>query len=91
MPLRIKTTRKYFECQAFSGGWIDGHLSGKPSIAVYVELGEEKKYRSSPNDDPKTEYKFFYGCTVYYGTSLENLEKEIFEAQDYNVSVVIYC
>ncbi|MDF5726550.1 MAG: hypothetical protein PUP92_00555 [Rhizonema sp. PD38] len=90
-PRNIKVTTYDFEHYAFSKGWIDGYIAGKRSIYVYIELGLETEYEPRPNDAPKTEYKYFYGCNVFYATSIENLEKEIFEAEEQNVTVIIYC
>ena len=90
-PRSIKVTSYDFENYAVSKGWIDGQISGKRGIYVYVELGLEKEYEPRPIDDPKTKYKYFSGCNVLYATSSENLEKEVFEAEEQNVTVIIYC
>lgn len=56
-----------------------------------MELGIEREYRPSPNDDPNTEYRLFIACTVYYAETEEQLDDEQYVAVEENVTVIIYC
>jgi hypothetical protein len=89
MVLRIKVTRADFE-SATSDGWVDGLLQGKKEIWVYVELGTEQEYIPSPSDDPRTEYRLFRGCDAFFAKSQERLEAQIYEAEQLNVTVILY-
>ncbi|PAX60232.1 hypothetical protein [Brunnivagina elsteri] len=89
MALRIKVASAEFE-SATSDGWVDGLLQGKKEIWVYVELGTEQEYIPTDNDDPRTEYRLFRGCDVFYAKSQERLEVQIYEAEQLNVTVILY-
>jgi len=54
-------------------------------------LGKEVEYSPRPSDDPKTDYKCFKGCSVFYGKSQEMLEEEKWLFTDENITVIIYC
>jgi hypothetical protein len=90
MTLRIKVSKTAFSL-AESNGWVDGLLSGKLECWVYVELGKEYEYNPSPKDDPKTEYRIFKGCDLFYADTLENLKKEEYLGNAENQTVIIYC
>ncbi|MBW4505125.1 MAG: hypothetical protein KME64_01180 [Scytonematopsis contorta HA4267-MV1] len=90
MVLRVKVTRLDFESAA-SDSWVDGLLQGKKGLWVYVELGTEQEYIPSPSDDPRTEYKLFRGCDVFFARSQEQLEQGNYEAEQINVTVILYC
>lgn len=91
MTLKIKATRQEFEA-ACANGCVYGQIRGKRSLYVYAELGAEKEYIQSPNDDPMTEYRIFTGCDVYFAKTREQLANGEFEAEDLpNVTVIIYC
>jgi hypothetical protein len=90
MTLRVKVTRDEFDA-AEPNGWVDGQIQGKKGLYVYVELGEELEYIPRANDNPKTEYRLFKGCTAYFDTSQENLEQGLYQAVQPNATVVIYC
>ncbi|MBW4670744.1 MAG: hypothetical protein KME60_25805 [Cyanomargarita calcarea GSE-NOS-MK-12-04C] len=89
MALRIKVPHADFE-SASEDGWIDGLLQGRREIWVYVELGTEQEYISSPNDDPRTEYRLFWGCDAFFAKTQERLEAQDYEAEQYNVTVILY-
>lgn len=65
---RIKVTRSEFEAAA-SDGWVDGQLQSKRGLYTYVELGKERTYTPQPNDNPKTDYRIFTACSVYFATT----------------------
>ncbi|MEH2363525.1 hypothetical protein [Nostoc sp.] len=88
--LRVKVTREDFE-ESASDGWVDGQVQGRSGIWVYIELGKEVEYSPRPSDDPKTDYKCFKGCGVFYAKSQEMLEEEEWLFTDENVTVIIYC
>ncbi len=90
MILRIKVTRDEFNA-AESNGWVDGLYRGKQGMYVYVDLGKEEEYILHPSDDPKTEYRKFNYCDVFYAVSLEQLDARDFNGQEINVPVIIYC
>jgi len=90
MALRLKVTPEEFSF-ATQDGWVDGIIKGRRGLWVYVELGTDEEYIPKVNDDPKTEYRFFRCCNIYYAKTQEQLEIEDFEANEYNVTVIIYC
>ena len=91
MTFRIKVTREEFESAA-SDGWVDGQLRGKKGIYAYCELGKEQVYVLQPNDDPKTDYRIFVGCGVYFAKNQERLENGDYALGKFSSAVVIiYC
>lgn len=90
MALRVKVEREDFDIVS-SLGWVDGLLQGRRGLWVYVELGTEQEYIPSPNDDPRTEYRLFKECDVFFAKSRERLEAEDYEARQYNVTVILYA
>ncbi len=91
MPLKIKATREEFEA-ACTDGCVYGEIKGKRGLYTYAELGGEKEYIQSPNDDRMTEYRFFTGCNVYFAKTREQVANGEFEAEYLpNVTVIIYC
>lgn len=90
MVLRVKVSREDF-ANAETDGWVDGQVQGRSGFWVYVELGKEVEYTPQPKDDPKTEYRRFLKCDVFYATSQEMLEDGKWQASDNNVTVIIYC
>ncbi len=90
MALRIKATREEFEA-ACADGCVYGQIRGKRGLYVYAELGEQREYTPSTNDNPMTEYRRVAGCNVYFAKTREQLANGEFEAEDLpNVTVVIY-
>lgn len=90
MALKLKVSREDFT-EAKTDGWVDGQVRGQSALWAYVELGKKVKYIPHPKDDPKTEYKRFIRCNVFYAESQQMLENEEWQAEDYNVTVIIYC
>lgn len=90
MILRINVSKLDFQA-ACSDSWVDGQLQGKKGMYVYVELGKEYEYISSFKDDPKTSYRIFSNCAVFFAKSQEQLENEEYEANFPSVTVIIYC
>lgn len=90
MVLRVKVAREDF-LEAETNGWIDGQLDGKSGIWVYVELGQEVEYIPQDKDNPKTDYRLFMRCDVFYATSQKMLEDEEWLLSDKNIAVIIYC
>lgn len=91
MALRIKASRQEFEA-ASTNGCVYGVIRGKRGLYVYAELGTEKEYIRSKNDDPMTDYRLFIGCDVYFAKTQAQLTNGEFEAEDLpNVTVIIYC
>ncbi len=91
MAIRIKATPLEFEA-ASSDGCVYGEIKGKRGLYVYVELGEEKEYIPSSNDNPTTEYRLFISCDVYFAKTKEQLANGEFEAEYLpNVTTIIYC
>ncbi len=74
---------------AKSNGEVYGVIKrgGKTQCPVYVELGKERDYTPKVSDDPNTQYKFFSGCTVFYGKTEEDLAEGIYIMVSTNVSV----
>ncbi len=91
MALKVKVTREDFNLAIPLDGWVDGLVKGRTGLWVYVELGEEQEYIPSPKDNPKTDFRLFRGCDVYYGDSQEQLETGGYKAEEHDVTVVIYC
>lgn len=91
MVLRIRATRAEFEA-ACANGCVYGEIRGKRGLYVYAELGEEREYISSPNDNSTTEYRLFTNCDVYFAKTPEQLANGDFEAEELpNATVIIYC
>lgn len=90
MSLRVKVSHEDFN-EAESNGWVDGQVQGKSGVWVYVELGIEVDYLPQTNDNPKTDYRCFRMCDVFYATTQEMLENEEWLLTDSNVTVIIYC
>jgi nicotinamidase-related amidase len=90
MAVSVKVTREDFE-ESFSDGWVDGQVQGRSGVWVYVELGKEVEYIPRPSDNPKTDYKCFKGCSIFYAKSQEMLEREEWLFTDENITVIIYC
>lgn len=90
MTVRIKATRKEFEA-ACTNGCVYGEIRGKRGLYVYAELGEERDYMPSVNDNPMTEYRMFTGCNLFFAKTREQLNNGDFEAEELpNITVVIY-
>ncbi|MEC4816148.1 MAG: hypothetical protein SAK29_23195 [Scytonema sp. PMC 1069.18] len=87
--IKLKVTRKQFNL-ANPDGFVDGKIPGK-NIYAYVVLGFEKEYIPNPKDDPKTDYRIFFGCSVYYASSEQDLKDENFKLEEHNLTVIIYC
>lgn len=90
MPLRIKVSRAEFKA-ACSNGFVYGDFQGKRGIYVYAELGMEKAYISQPHDDPKTRYRIFSNCVVFFAKTKAQRKIGQFETQIVNSNVIIYC
>jgi hypothetical protein len=90
MAVNVKVTREDFE-ESVSDGWVDGQVQGRSGIWVYVELGKEVEYIPHQSDNPKTDYKCFKGCSIFYAKSQEMLEEEKWLFTDENITVIIYC
>lgn len=92
MALRVKVTRSDFE-SATSDGWVDGLVQGRKGLWAYVELGTEQEYIPSSKDDPRTEYRLFRGCDVFFALSQEQLEAltDNTNAELVNETVILYC
>lgn len=86
---RIKAlSHKEFKA-ACTNGSVYGEYMGRRDIYVYAELGMEKEYIPSPNDDPRTEYRIFTDCTLYFAMTRTQLYERDFEAEDFPVPTVI--
>lgn len=90
MVLRIKVIREDFDA-AESNGWVDGQIQGREGLWVYVELGKEQEYIHRPSDNPKTEYRMFRECSVFFANSQQQLELGDYLAEESNVTVIVYC
>ncbi len=92
MALRVKVEREDFDL-VFSNGWVDGLVQGRRGLWVYVELGTEQEYIKRPSDDPRTEYRLFRGCDVFFAESREQLEAltDNTNAELVNQTVILYC
>jgi hypothetical protein len=89
MVLRVKVERSDFE-SATSYGWVDGLVQGRKDVCAYVELGAEQEYILSSRDNPRTEYRLFRECDVFFADSQEKLEALNYDGQVYNVTVILY-
>lgn len=74
-----------------TGGLTD-LVQGRKGLWAYVELGTEQEYIKRPNDDPRTEYRLFRGCDVFFAESQEQLEAltNNTNAELVNVTVILY-
>lgn len=94
--IKVLVDRSNFD-EAEAGGFVDGVIRvlvngiGMQEVLVYVELGEEKKYRRHPKDDPKTEYKLFINCCVCVADTEEDLENGNWSNVKHGPVVQIYC
>ena len=91
MTVKIKAlSREEFEA-ACTDGCVYGEFQGRRDVYTYANLGMEKEYIPSPNDDPKTEYRIFTGCSVFFAKTKKQLFEEDFEAQELpEATVIIY-
>lgn len=64
ITIKVKTQPVDFE-EATDNGYIYGYIQKQKALPVYVELGQEREYNSSPQDNPKTEYRIFRHCNVF--------------------------
>lgn len=91
MAIRIKATPLEFEA-ASNDGCVYGEIKGKRGLYAYVELGPEKEYIPSSNDNLMTEYRLFISCDVYFAKTKEQLANGEFQAEYLpNKTVIIYC
>ncbi len=91
MALRIKVNSGEFNA-ACTNGCVYGELRGKSGLYVYAELGMEKEYIPTANDTPRTEYRMFVGCDVFFAKTREHLANGEFVAEELpNGAVIIYC
>lgn len=90
MVLRIKAVRQEFDA-ACAGGCVYGQFQGQRDVLVYAELGRELPYTSKPNDDPKTNYRLFVNCDVFFAKSQEQLNDGDFDTEILDSTVIIYC
>ncbi len=90
MILSIKAIRNEFNA-ACAGGCVYGRFQGQSRVYVYAELGQEKSYLPKPSDDPKTNYRLFINCDVFFAESEEQLNSGFFATEIFNSTVVIYC
>jgi hypothetical protein len=84
----IKTENEEFDA-AQANGYVYGQVRLAKIFFVYVELGAEREYNPSPKDDPKTEYRFFVNCTLWFAESESQLDNGDYVATD-SGNVVIY-
>lgn len=89
-PVRIKAPRQEFEA-AIDGGYAYGRLDRRIRIPVYVELGAEREYIASPRNDLNTDYRFFVNCNVFVAKTEDQLDREVYIAEWFNVSVILMC
>lgn len=90
MILRIKTLREEFD-SAVSGGYVYGEIIRKKPFPVYADLGTEKPYEPSTNDDPNTEYRIFRNCSVYIAETEEKLDRGEYVSSTKDTTVILYC
>lgn len=88
--IRVQTELAEFSA-AESNGYVYGQIRRSAVFPVYVVLGTETPYTLSTKDDPKTQYRRFVNCTVYYAETEEQLDGEQYLAVELGVTVVIYC
>jgi hypothetical protein len=88
---RIKVNRIDFD-KAENDGFVYGKdLDRRSYNSVYSDLGQEKEYRPSHNDDSKTDYRFFINCRICYAQNDEQADLEKFVEVIDNASLIIYC
>lgn len=90
MVLRIKAVRQEFDA-ACAGGCVYGQFQGQRNVYVYAELGQELPYISKPSDDPKTSYRLFVNCDVFFAKSQKGLDDNDFATEITGSTVIIYC
>jgi hypothetical protein len=77
--------------EAESNGSVYGQYKlDKKWIYVYVELGTEGEYREHFKDDPKTQYRFFRKCVIYYSETLEQLENANVQYENRDKDIILY-
>ena len=76
--------------EEFTAACPNGSVYGKyRGVFVYVELGKEEEYRERPNDDLKTNYRFFRNCKVEYSDTIDECQQGISQFIDRNVNVIL--
>lgn len=88
--IRVKTVREEFKASE-NGGYVYGEIQRQRSFPVYVELGVEKEYIPSSQDNLKTEYRLFHKCNVFVAETDEQLDRGEYIYSSLNVTVIIYC
>lgn len=89
MILKVLASRKEFDT-ACAGGCVYGQFQGQQNIYIYAELGQELPYNSKPSDDPKTSYRLFTNCDVFFAESQAQLDDNDFATEILNSTVIIY-
>jgi hypothetical protein len=87
MIKRIKALNELEFESAKSGEAVYGKYKG---LFVYIELGMEGEYQEKPQDDPKTQYRFFRQCKVEYSTTEEESEQGIYQYNETDVDLILY-
>lgn len=83
----IKALNKLEFAATKANGAIYGKCNG---VYAYVELGKEEEYIERPNDNPKTEYRFFINCTVEYSETKEQSNQGTYQFKEVGINVIVY-
>ncbi|MDM9583687.1 hypothetical protein [Nostoc sp. GT001] len=88
--LTVRTIKAEFD-NAESYGYVYGYIVRKDIFPVYVTLGKEQEYISSPLDDKNTDFRTFVSCTVYIAETDEELDSEKYIEIIPQIKVRIFC
>ena len=88
--LRVKVSVAEFNV-ACSGDCVYGQVIRQRGLYVYAELGQEREYNPTSQDNSNTEYRVFTGCNAYFAKTAAQLSSGDFEAEYLpNITVIIY-
>ena len=96
-PLSVDTGAEYFDT-ARAGEYIYGSITvrfeipkgyKKEQYSVLVKLGSRVNY--TLKGDPKTRYKMFVDCTVWFALNDDDCDKGKFFNSRTNVEVILCC
>lgn len=89
----VKVSKEDFLERAYPSEYIKGQVlrGGGATIPVAVSLGNKREYRGKRK--PKTSYKLFANCTIYYAKTTEERDKKTFIKclERTGVPVLLFC
>jgi len=76
MAVRIKVNLAEYRAAESNGAVYGKYVNQRPILLVYAELGIEREYISSANDDSNTNYRMFTNCAVFFYRNQADLDAD---------------